>query len=151
MLSKTSVQASIGWMPCFSAIDASSSFSVPGLKMIFDHLNQPPMKEFGKWGELMKEAAKHNNFYAKISGLGLASKLGANWTADDLQPSIAFALEHFGEDRCCCGGDWPVALLAGSYEKHWDAYKKIITGLLDKNVQEKVFSANANEFYKLTD
>ena len=52
---------------------------VPELRMVFDHLNQPPIatkEKFGKWGELMKEAAQHKNFYAKISGLGLTAQKG---------------------------------------------------------------------------
>ena len=42
---------------------------VPGLRMVFDHLSQPPIatkERFGRWGELMKMAAGHENFYAKI-------------------------------------------------------------------------------------
>ena len=34
---------------------------IPGLKMVFDHLNWPPIptkERFGKWGELMKKAAE---------------------------------------------------------------------------------------------
>src|SRR6185503_6104529 len=41
---------------------------VPGLRMVFDHLNWPPIstgERFGRWGELMKEAARHKNLYAK--------------------------------------------------------------------------------------
>jgi L-fuconolactonase len=41
---------------------------VPNLKMVFDHLNQPPIQskeQFGIWGTLMKEAAQHKNFYVK--------------------------------------------------------------------------------------
>jgi L-fuconolactonase len=137
---------------------------IPGLRMVFDHLNQPPIASgqsgevgqtagsghpFGLWGELMREAARHKNFYAKISGLGTASGKGDNWTAADLEPCIGFALEHFGEDRCFCGGDWPVSLLAGSYEKTWSAYREIITGLLDEEGREKVFYKNAQRFYKI--
>ena len=50
---------------------------VPELRMVFDHINQPPIatqEKFGRWGHLMKQAAKHPNLYIKISGLGTASK-----------------------------------------------------------------------------
>src|SRR5215210_6582571 len=36
---------------------------LPDLKMVFDHLNQPPIaskETFGRWGELMKTAATHS-------------------------------------------------------------------------------------------
>lgn len=127
---------------------------IPGLRMIFDHLNQPPVsagKDLGRWGDLMKQAATHKNFYVKISGLGTASKKFNAWTSEDIKPCIDFVLEHFGEDRCCCGGDWPVSLLAGSYVKTWQAYKDVIEELLNKESQQKVFTLNAEAFYKLTD
>jgi L-fuconolactonase len=100
---------------------------------------------------LMAEAAKHKNFFVKISGLGTASKKFNSWTTDDIRPCIEFVLKHFGEDRCCCGGDWPVSLLAGSYTDTWAAYKEVLENLLNKNSQQKVFTANAKEFYKLKD
>jgi L-fuconolactonase len=125
---------------------------VPELRLMLDHLNQPPIssgERFGEWGDLMKEAAKHNNFYVKISGLGTASKKGTAWTANDIEPYIAFVLEHFGENRCVCGGDWPVSLLAGSYTHTWQQYQKVLSGLLNKTALEKVLSSNAARFYHL--
>ena len=68
---------------------------------------------------------------------------------DDLKPYIEFALKAFGENRCFCGGDWPVSLLAGSYFKIWQAYKTILKELLNKEALEKVFCQNAFEFYRL--
>jgi L-fuconolactonase len=123
---------------------------VPELRMVFDHLNQPPIatkEKFGRWGELMKEAAQHQNFYAKISGLGLTAQKGEQWTADDIKPYVEFALEHFGAERCFLGGDWPVALLAGSYTHAMKNYKEVIHELLDKSAAEKIFYSNAANFY----
>ena len=125
---------------------------LPGLRMVFDHLNQPPIavkEKYGEWGELMKEAAGHRNFYMKISGLGTASQQSRNWKAEDLQPYIWHTLLHFGEDRCFCGGDWPVCLLAGSYGDTWTAYREIIGKLLGKEGNEKLFYRNAERFYSL--
>jgi L-fuconolactonase len=125
---------------------------LPGLRMVFDHLSQPPIstkEKFGKWGELMNEAAKHTNFYAKISGLGTASGNFQNRTADDIRPYVEFALQHFGPDRCFCGGDWPVSMLAGSYSSTWQTYKDILRQLLTEEEQEKVLYLNAEQFYDL--
>ena len=119
--------------------------------MVFDHLNQPPIasnERFGKWGELMKEAAKHENFYVKISGLGTTANKQV-WDAADLKPYIEFVIDQFGADRCFCGGDWPVSLLAGSYIKTWNAYKTILSSLLSDSDLEKVYYENAKRFYKL--
>lgn len=107
---------------------------IPNIKIIFDHLNLPPIstkEKFGVWGELMSKAAKHKNFYVKISGLGTSAKK-QDWSAEDIKPYIAFVLEHFGEDRCMCGGDWPVSLLAATYGKTWNIYKEVIDSLLSE-------------------
>ncbi|WP_207492325.1 amidohydrolase family protein [Aridibaculum aurantiacum] len=125
---------------------------VPGLKMVFDHLNQPPIAAkqlYGEWGEMMAVAAQHPNFYAKISGLCTASGNFTGWTKDDLAPYINFALQHFGAHRCFCGGDWPVSLLAGSYTHTWHAYQDILSNLLSEDELRKVYFDNAKDFYRI--
>jgi L-fuconolactonase len=124
---------------------------IPSLKMVFDHLNQPPIaskEKFGRWGELIKEASRHSNFYAKISGLGTTSK-NAEWSKGDIQSYIEFVLEHFGIDRCFCGGDWPVSLLAGSYSRTWSIYREVLDSLLNEEEQQKIYCQNAVVFYQL--
>lgn len=125
---------------------------VPDLRMVFDHLSQPPIstkEKFGEWGKLMKAASGHKNFYAKISGLGTASGNYQNRTADDIKPYVEFALENFGIDRCFCGGDWPVSLLADNYSKTWQTYKDILQDLLSAEEQDHVLYSNAQKFYNL--
>jgi len=125
---------------------------IPGLKIVFDHLNQPPIQskaQFGAWGELMENAAGHKNFYAKISGLGTASGNFDNWSGEDIKPYLSFVLEHFGSERCFCGGDWPVSLLAGSYTKAWMIYRSVINELVSEADSEKIFYNNAEQFYNL--
>ncbi len=124
---------------------------VPGLRLVFDHLNQPPVQtreKFGKWGDLMKTAAENPDFHAKISGLGTVFGVG-KWTPENVLPSIAFALETFGTDRCFCGGDWPVSLLAGGYRQTWETYGAVLAELLEAAEQEKVLYTNAKTFYSL--
>jgi L-fuconolactonase len=126
---------------------------VPNLRMVIDHLNQPPIstnERFGRWGELMIEVAKHKNFYAKISGLGtVTKKKEPEWGTTDLKPYVEFTLEHFGEDRCFCGGDWPVSLLAGGYARTWKTYITLLEEILNPAGQEKVLYKNAERFYNL--
>lgn len=126
---------------------------VPGLRMVFDHLNQPPISEkrlSGRWHELMREAAGHPGCYAKISGLGTASGNFAGRTAEDILPYVAYALEHFGAERCFCGGDWPVSMLADDYAGTWQTTRSIISRLCGREDQEKIFHENAARFYRLT-
>jgi L-fuconolactonase len=125
---------------------------VPALRMVFDHLNQPPIatnKRFGKWGELMQQAAAHKNFYAKISGLGTTSGKDKTWNENDIKPYVEFVFQHFGTDRCFCGGDWPVSELAGSYTKTWSVYKEVINDLVNDQERDKILYSNAKRFYDL--
>ncbi len=125
---------------------------VPDLKMVFDHLNQPPIQageRFGEWGNLMKEAATNSQFYAKISGLGTTAGK-ENFTVEGIKPYVDFVLTEFGPDRCFLGGDWPVALLADSYVNTWSVYKQVIEELVsDEHTQRRIFSENAVAFYNL--
>ena len=140
----------VGVLPAHIETALEVADKVPGLRMVFDHLNQPPIssgERFGKWGVLMKEAAKHSGFYMKISGMGTTTGKGAAWTAADIQPYVEFALDLFGPDRCFCGGDWPVSLLAGSYTASWTNYKELLTEIMDPSSLDKVLYTNAARFY----
>jgi L-fuconolactonase len=142
----------VGVLPAHIETVLKVADKIPDLKMVFDHLNQPPIatkEKFGQWGNLMKEAATNKNLYAKISGLATATKNLAGWSAEDLKPYIEFVLEQFSDDRCFCGSDWPVSLLAGSYTKTWDAYKQVLNSILNNAEQENVFYNNAVNFYSL--
>jgi L-fuconolactonase len=96
----------------------------------------------------MREASEHPNFYVKISGLGTTAK-NPEWATNDIRPYVEFAFEHFGVDRCFCGGDWPVSLLAGSYSGTWKIYREVIGSLLNEEQQHKVYCENAVAFYQL--
>lgn len=126
---------------------------IPSLKIVLDHLNQPPIasgQRFGEWGILMKEIAGSGNVYAKISGQGTASGKFADWAADDVEPYIEYILTCFGSNRCFCGGDWPVSTLAGSYKKLWSIYINTIKKLLSGEKEySRVLYYNAKQFYHL--
>jgi L-fuconolactonase len=142
----------VGVLPAHIQTALEVAEKVPGLTMVFDHLNQPPMgakEKQTEWSKLMTIASGHPQFFVKISGLGTASKNLTGWNAEDIKPAVAFVLEKFGEGRCFCGGDWPVSLLAGSYSRTWSIYKQVLNDLLTESGKEKVFYKNAQQFYNL--
>lgn len=125
---------------------------IPELQIILDHLNWPPIpgkERFGKWGDLMQQAAKHKNISAKISGLGTASGDFKNRSAEDIKPYVKFVLEYFGSKRCFCGSDWPVSTLANGYEQTWQITKQILDDLLSEQEKNDVLYFNAKKFYHL--
>ena len=69
--------------------------------------------------------------------------------AADIKPYVEFVLQHFGTERCFCGGDWPVSMLANNYIQTWQITKDILNDLLNDEEKEKVLFSNANKFYKL--
>lgn len=142
----------VGILPAHIKTVVLVAEKIPSLKMVFDHLNWPPLatkERFGSWGELMSIAAQHKNLYAKISGLGTASGNFQDRTADDIKPYVNFVVQQFGVDRCFCGGDWPVSMLANDYIQTWQITKEILNELLNEEEKDKVFFSNANSFYNL--
>ncbi len=70
------------------------------------------------------------------------------WTVDDLKPYVQVALDLFGPERCMFGSDWPVCLLAGSYEEVVDSLKEAL-GPLGTTEHQKIFGETAAKFYRL--
>lgn len=122
---------------------------VPELRMVIDHLAKPPIKEGGwdPWASLIARAAEHPNVYAKVSGLNTAADL-QTWSADDLRPYINHAVECFGPDRLMYGGDWPVTILAGDYNKVWLETNKVLDDFTD-SAREAILGGTAVNFYGL--
>lgn len=120
---------------------------VPELRIVIDHLAKPPIVENGwqPWADLLARAAEHENVYAKVSGLNTAADL-ENWTAKDLTPYIDHALACFGANRLMFGSDWPVAILAGDYEKVWNETHTAVADL-SQDEQGALFGGTAVEFY----
>ncbi|NCI48167.1 amidohydrolase family protein [Sediminibacterium soli] len=142
----------VGILPAHIDTVRQLAEKLPELNIVFDHLNWPPIPAtngLGQWGRLMAAAAQQPNIFAKISGLGTASGNFAERTAEDIKPAVAFALEHFGTDRCFCGSDWPVSMLAGSYSHTWETLSAILSDLLSEAEQQQVLFTNADNFYQL--
>jgi L-fuconolactonase len=121
----------------------------PSLKVVIDHLSKPPIRDRGwaPWAPLLARAAEHQNVYAKVSGLNTASH-PENWSAEDLKPYIDHALKCFGANRLMFGSDWPVAILAGDYQKVWEETNKCIMGL-DRHERASLLGGTAKSFYRL--
>ena len=121
---------------------------VPNLRMVIDHLAQPPFQagEPGQWGEDMRIAVENPNIYVKISGLGTASGDWASWTADSVRKLVHWTIDLFGAERCMLGGDWPVSVLAGGYVKAFTVYKQLLAERSPAE-QEQISYKTAQAFY----
>jgi len=121
----------------------------PDLKLVIDHLAKPPIAsdEISEWSRALKQLACYKNLYCKLSGL-VTEANWSSWQADDLRPYVNHALEFFGPDRMMFGSDYPVCLLAASYDRVLHSFQEILNTLSDTD-REKIFSTNAAKFYRL--
>jgi L-fucono-1,5-lactonase len=123
--------------------------SCPDLALVIDHLAKPPIarNEIAEWSQAFKPLARYPNVYCKLSGL-VTEANWSSWQTDDLRPFVDIALESFGAHRIMFGSDYPVCLLAASYDRVLDAFQEILKGLSDAD-RDKIFSQNAEKFYRL--
>jgi L-fuconolactonase len=121
----------------------------PDLRLVIDHLAKPPIArgEVGEWAQKLKEVAALPNVSCKLSGLVTEANL-TGWRQEDLKPFVETALEYFGPKRIMFGSDWPVCLLAATYDRVMVAFQSLLAGLGDED-RSCIFSANADRFYRL--
>jgi L-fuconolactonase len=123
----------------------------PELRLVIDHAAKPAIAQgrFDDWAAPLAAVAKHEHVYCKLSGLVTEADHQA-WQPDDLRPYVEHVLAAFGPARVMFGSDWPVCLLASSYERVVAALTYNIKHL-SPNEQAHVFGRAAAEFYKLND
>lgn len=121
----------------------------PNQVFILDHIAKPRIKErtLSPWRERIKELAKRENVYCKLSGL-VTEADWSRWTEADLKPYIDTVLECFGPKRLMFGSDWPVALLACGYGRWIDIVERAISALSPAE-RESIFGATAKSAYAL--
>jgi len=121
----------------------------PDTPFILDHLGKPAIKAhvLDPWREHLAQLASSPNVWCKISGLVTEADY-QGWMPEDLAPYLAHALEVFGEDRVVFGGDWPVLLLASSYDR-WIETLDAFTRHLSPEAKRKLWAENARHFYRL--
>jgi len=89
----------------------------------------------------------YKNISCKVSGLVTEANHSA-WLTDELRPFVECALELFGPERLMFGSDYPVCLLAASYDRVLDSFQEILKGLNEQE-REQIFAENARKFYRL--
>jgi len=125
--------------------------AVGPLRAVIDHVSKPEIRE-GKlepWKQLMALAAQHRNVYCKLSGM-ITEADHLNWSVRDVRPYIEHTVDCFGWDRVIFGSDWPVCLLAGSYDQVIQALMEVLGPRMDAKSEGKLFGKNAIDFYNLS-
>lgn len=121
----------------------------PELPFVLDHIAKPDIarSRWDDWADGIKSLARCPNVCCKLSGM-ITEADWNRWRKSDLRPYINHVLEVFGVDRVMFGSDWPVCLLAGSYEQVVEALEANLDQLTGQD-KVKVFGTNAARFYRL--
>jgi len=121
----------------------------PDQRFIIDHIAKPDIrnKSIDGWRSEMKKIGSYENVNCKISGM-ITEADWNKWRAEDIRPYLDVVVEVFGVKRIMFGSDWPVCLLAGSYEHVLTLVKNYFSGF--STAEQKLFFAeNAVRFYNL--
>ena len=123
----------------------------PEQPFVLDHIAKPFIKDgaLSPWREQIRELAKAKNVFCKVSGL-VTEADHADWKPSDLKPYLDIVFEAFGEERLMYGSDWPVCLLAASYERVFSLVGEY-TRQLTREAREQFFGGNAARIYGVTD
>jgi L-fuconolactonase len=122
----------------------------PGLRIVIDHLAKPPigLADAEPWWSLIARAAESPTVYAKVSGLYSAAGNSGSWTPDAIRPYLGRAIDCFGADRLMYGGDWPISVLSGGYDRVWGGLTVLFDELGERE-RAKILSGTARDFYRI--
>ena len=121
----------------------------PNQKFVIDHIAKPYIKDgyYDGWAALMKEIAKYENVFCKISGMTTEADFNT-WTPEHIHPYMNLVFDAFGTERIMFGSDWPVCLVAGNYSQTKELVTKAILGF-SADEQKAIMGSNAIKFYDL--
>jgi L-fuconolactonase len=123
--------------------------SFPEQKFVIDHIAKPYIKrkEIDGWKKDIEKIAKHENVYCKISGM-VTEADWKTWKKEDFKPYLDAVVDAFGANRILFGSDWPVCLVAASYEKMLEIVNEYFAAFSNEE-QQQFFGLNAIRFYNL--
>lgn len=122
----------------------------PEQKFIIDHLSKPYIKkgEIAEWKAYMVKIAAFPNVYCKLSGMVTEGEW-KGWKKDDFTPYLDVVVESFGTQRLVYGSDWPVCLVAASYEQQLHLIGDYFSSFTASE-RAAIFGGNAVQFYQLS-
>lgn len=121
----------------------------PNQSFVIDHLAKPDIKnaDFSVWEKEIRQIATYPNVYCKVSGL-VTQADWKKWKIADFTNCLDIITEAFGINRLMFGSDWPVSLLAASYEQSTEILESYFSKF-SKEEQDQFWGGNAIVFYDL--
>ncbi len=130
-----------------AAIDAVRE--LPQLRFVLDHAAKPPVAsgERDPWALQLAALAALPNVDCKLSGLVTEADWDG-WKPEQVLPYAWHVLDAFGPGRVLFGSDWPVCVLAATYDEVV-ALAERATLRLGEDERAAVFGGNAARAYGL--
>ena len=121
----------------------------PRQRFVLDHLGKPDIRGGGldEWRRNLFDLAALPNVWCKLSGLVTEADWRA-WTPGQLRPYLDAALEAFGPSRLMFGSDWPVCLLAATYDRVLSLVRDAISEYTGDE-QARILGKTAEEVFHL--
>ncbi len=121
----------------------------PDQKFVIDHIGKPYIKAglINDWKKDILALARHENVFCKISGMVTEADYPL-WNNNNFTPYLDVVVEAFGTKRIMYGSDWPVCLVAASYNKMINIVHEYFASF-NITEQDNFFGNNAGRFYNL--
>jgi L-fuconolactonase len=123
--------------------------ALPDLQFVLDHIAKPRIADAKdpEWQKRMPALAALPNVAVKLSGM-VTEANWSSWTPADLRPFVASVVDWFGAGRLMFGSDWPVCLLATSYDGVVSGLEEAL-GPISPGDAAHIFGLNAVSVYRL--
>jgi L-fucono-1,5-lactonase len=122
---------------------------LPGLQLVLDHAGKPDLAsgDLEGWSRDLRALARSQQVVCKVSGL-ITEADHERWSLADLRPAWEILLDVFGPGRLLFGSDWPVCLLAASWER-WAATVAELIAPLSPDEADAILRTTATATYRL--
>jgi len=118
----------------------------PQIRFVIDHAAKPRIAvgpRDAAWEAGLAPLSDLPNVTCKVSGLFTEADW-KSWTVEQVEPYVRRVIDWFGPDRCMFGSDWPVSLLAASYEQVVTTTRELVAD------DDQVMGGTAAKVYGLT-
>jgi L-fuconolactonase len=121
----------------------------PRQRFVLDHLAKPPIKnsQIDAWTNGIRRLAEFPNVSCKLSGL-VTEADWRHWQPEQIVPFLDVAFDAFGPARLMIGSDWPVCLVAASYQRTLHVVQAYLQAKSTES-REAVLGGNALRFWHL--
>jgi len=121
----------------------------PDQKFVVDHMAKPCIGKDDRifWQKNIAALAVFENVFCKLSGMVTEADWN-NRKQEEFEPYLDIVISSFGINRVMYGSDWPVCLVAGSYQDQLNIVEQHISTYTETEKQ-LIMGENAIRFYNL--